>query len=242
MAKKENKKLIPLIIICGFLIALNARALEISWPSSPFGTVLTDSSSFTDLIRYFYEWGIAIGGIAVFIALLFGGFLYLTSAGDPGKLKEAKDRIFSAFIGLAILLGSWLILNTINPELVILKTPEANIPPMEISEISTSTFAAEPCDKAYIYGDVNYSGTSTEIVSSTQSSIDYQPKSAKLIRIVDSTEKICGEEIGCNCAVKMYEKNDCSGTVIYTLSVSSKDLTDALSEYTIKCIKVEKAF
>jgi hypothetical protein len=139
-------------------------------------------------------------------------------------------------------LGSWLILKTINPELVILRTPEATVPPMEISQISTPTSTAELCDKAYIYSDTDYNGNSTVINFGSSSTISYQPKSAKLVRIVDSTEKICGEEIGCNCAVKMYETSTCSGTIIYALSVSSKDLTGPLSGYTIKCIKVEKAF
>ena len=62
-------------------------------------------------------------GIAVFISLLIGGFLYLTSAGNPARMGEAKDRIFSALIGLVLLFSIYLILNTINPELTILSMP-----------------------------------------------------------------------------------------------------------------------
>jgi hypothetical protein len=55
--------------------------------------------------------------------------------GEPARLAEAKDRIRSAFFGLILLLGSWLILNAINPQLtkfsVEFVTPES--PPSPIS-------------------------------------------------------------------------------------------------------------
>lgn len=241
-----KKKALLFLITSFFYFStfLKVFALEVAWPPSPFGTRLTDGSSFTEVVKYFYEWGIAIGGIAVFISLLIGGFLYLTSAGDPARLREAKDRIISSFIGLVILLGSWLIVRTINPELVILRTPEVAIPPMEIPEIATSTFSTEPCDKAYVYGETDYAGVSATIEFNNSLQVNFHPKSVKIVRVVDSEEKVCGEEVGCNCVVKMYESSDCSGGVVYALSVSDKDITDVLpeSEYDIKCIKVEKAF
>lgn len=122
----NNKKLLALSILI-VVIALGsasfAAALELTWPSSPGGTALTDASTLTDLVKYFYEWGIALGGLAAFVSLVIAGFSYLTSVGDPGKINDAKDRATSAFLGLILLLGSWLILNTINPELTQLTTP-----------------------------------------------------------------------------------------------------------------------
>jgi len=99
-------------------------ALETTWPPSPLGTQLTACAILTDMVRYFYEWGLFIGGLAVFISLLIGGFLYLTSIGNPSRMTEAKDRIFSALIGLILLFSIYLILNTINPELTVLNLPE----------------------------------------------------------------------------------------------------------------------
>lgn len=42
-----------------------------------------------------------IGIVAVFMVIR-GGFAYVTSQGNPGETKVAKDRIVNAFIGLAI--------------------------------------------------------------------------------------------------------------------------------------------
>lgn len=116
-----------IIFLAIFGITFKVLALETTWPPSPFGTNLTDESTLTDLVKYIYEWGIFIGGIAVFISLLIGGFLYLTSAGNPGRMTEARDRIFSALIGLVLLFSIYLILNTINPELTIPTMPEFGI-------------------------------------------------------------------------------------------------------------------
>lgn len=125
----KNKKFVLFLIflgafITGSVLAYNTGSgLELDWPPSPGGTILTISTPLPKLVKYFYEWGIALGGLVAFIALVIAGFLYLTSMGDPNKMKEAKDRAFSAIAGLVLLLASWLILNTINPELVTLRLP-----------------------------------------------------------------------------------------------------------------------
>ena len=45
-------------------------------------------------------------GIVVLGALIYGGFRYLTSAGKPAAMADAKDQIFSAFLGLIILFSA----------------------------------------------------------------------------------------------------------------------------------------
>ncbi|MDP2650826.1 MAG: hypothetical protein Q8P04_01900, partial [bacterium] len=49
--------------------------------------------------------------------IVFGGILYTVSAGNASKQDDAKQWITGALIGLLLLFGSYLILNTINPEL-----------------------------------------------------------------------------------------------------------------------------
>lgn len=48
------------------------------------------------------NWFIAIAGLVSVIFVVYGGISYITSAGEPGKLKKAKDMIFYSLIGLAI--------------------------------------------------------------------------------------------------------------------------------------------
>jgi len=121
----KNKKVIFCLIVLGILTTSSAvLALQVEWPDSPGipnGTSLDPNSELPQLIRYLYEWGIALGGLAVFVVLVYAGFQYLTSAGSPAQMTEAAERIKSAVIGLVLLLGSVLILNTINPELTTFK-------------------------------------------------------------------------------------------------------------------------
>ncbi|MBA7640098.1 hypothetical protein ES703_47763 [subsurface metagenome] len=126
--------------------------LELAWPNSPMGTSLTDNSKLVDFIKYLYEWGIALGGLAAFIALVIAGFQYLTSAGNAIKMRDAMKRIQSAVLGLLLLLGSVLILNTINPQLTTLKMPpglsETELKPIEIEEKKGPSVE---CQKVKIY-------------------------------------------------------------------------------------------
>jgi hypothetical protein len=52
-------------------------------------------------------------GIAAVGVIIFGGFRYTVSQGDPGKVKRAKDTIMYALIGLIIVLSAFAITNFI---------------------------------------------------------------------------------------------------------------------------------
>jgi hypothetical protein len=52
----------------------------------------------------------ALAGVILFIMLVMGGFTFLFSGGDQKKLEKAKGTITNAILGLAILVGSYLIL------------------------------------------------------------------------------------------------------------------------------------
>lgn len=51
-----------------------------------------------------------VGAIAV-VMMIFGGFKYITSGGDSGKITTAKNTIIFAIIGLVIVAASQLIVN-----------------------------------------------------------------------------------------------------------------------------------
>ena len=55
-----------------------------------------------DLVKNLIDWVIGIAGVVSAVFLVYGGIQYVTSSGDPSKLKRAKDTILYALIGLAI--------------------------------------------------------------------------------------------------------------------------------------------
>lgn len=75
------------------------------------------------LVRYAYIASLVVGAVLAFGILVWAGILYITSAGNPSRQQEARAWISSAVLGLLLLLGAYLILNTINPALVELRFP-----------------------------------------------------------------------------------------------------------------------
>ena len=65
-----------------------------------------------------YKFLIGLAGIAAVIAMMVGGYMWLFSGGNASKVGEAKSIIGSAVFGLFLTIGSFMILNLINPDLV----------------------------------------------------------------------------------------------------------------------------
>lgn len=75
-------------------------------------------------IGIMYNFLLSIVGLVAAVMMIIGGFQYLTSAGDTGKIGAAKSRMANAFIGMVLAFGAYAILNTINPALLNLKVPD----------------------------------------------------------------------------------------------------------------------
>lgn len=99
--------------------------IELNLDYPEIGTFdINASQDINEVVAWLYYFVITIAGMAVFAMLVWGGFTWLTSTGDSSKIANAKERIYSAFLGLIIILASFLIMRTINPELVVLRLPE----------------------------------------------------------------------------------------------------------------------
>lgn len=84
---------------------------------------LDTTQNLNQIIAWFYYLIIGISGLAAFVMIVAGGFKYLTSAGSPSAIGDAKDQIKSALLGLLLILVSYLILQVINPDLILLQEP-----------------------------------------------------------------------------------------------------------------------
>jgi hypothetical protein len=51
------------------------------------------------------------------MAIVVGGYLYMTAGGSSESVGHAKAWVFSAVIGIVLALAAWIILNTINPQI-----------------------------------------------------------------------------------------------------------------------------
>lgn len=119
-------KILSSIFLISFLLLPNvslALDIQLNFDYPSFGGIdLNEDQDLNQLVAWFYYFIVGIAGLAAFTMLVWGGVQWLTSAGNPSKITEARERITSALLGLLIILGSWLILQVINPELTILPT------------------------------------------------------------------------------------------------------------------------
>ena len=79
-------------------------------------TNATNGGSFSDYIDFLYGLSIAIAALLAVIKIVVAGVKYMMSS-LPGTKGNAKDEIKGALLGLLLILGAYLILNTINPAL-----------------------------------------------------------------------------------------------------------------------------
>lgn len=79
-------------------------------------------SDFPKYVVAIYKFGIWTIGIAGLLMITLGGFMYITSAGNTASMGKAKGYITDAIIGIIMALTAYLLLYTINPDLLTIKS------------------------------------------------------------------------------------------------------------------------
>ncbi len=102
-----------------------SQGLEVEYPSiDNYRPVSAESGGLPEYLKYIIRFLTISAGIVVFGSLVYGGFLWMTSEGEPLKIQKSKNQIISSFVGLLIIISSFVLLNSINPTLVELKKIE----------------------------------------------------------------------------------------------------------------------
>lgn len=70
--------------------------------SGSAGGVTLPNNSAAEVFSNVFGWFVGVAGIVAVIFLIYGGVMYITSAGDASKLTTAKRAILYSLIGLAI--------------------------------------------------------------------------------------------------------------------------------------------
>jgi len=105
----------PVIMLAGLATIVNADTILLTSSEGSFPEKIADPGKY---IKGFYGIGVGIAGVLAAIMIVIGGIEYITSAANPSGRTEANKRIWAAVGGLLIALLSWIILNTINPNLL----------------------------------------------------------------------------------------------------------------------------
>jgi len=91
------------------------------------GLPATGSLNLSQYIVGLYNFLLSIVGIVAVMMLIIGGMKYITAAGNASIVADAKDTISNAIFGLLLALLSWVIVSTINPDVLYIKHPAGSL-------------------------------------------------------------------------------------------------------------------
>ncbi len=239
-------------------------ATEVTWPTAPLtGANLQEGSEFHEFIEYVYGWGVGVGALFTFAMIIYGGFMYMVSSGDPGRVKDAVSRIKSAVLGMIILLSSFIILNTINPQL----TRIGPLPPLWDGvmlsgiQFDEDRMQEPPCEVAVLRTE---GGSEVELHPGrdyTGAEVERKYVSGKGFRSMTEEERAMREENeigveketfgdlieGSSCLVTFYHRKgwfgDACGNIAGTVPLPNNDIEKNMSLYesegNITCLRVQ---
>lgn len=117
-------KIVPILAIC--LSPAMALAQETGYQginlNAPFAGI-SKVNNLGEYIAAIYNYGLGIAGVLAGIMVTIGGVKWLMAAGNKSSIDSAKKTIFGGIMGMILLFSSYIILNTVNPQLVNLKIP-----------------------------------------------------------------------------------------------------------------------
>ena len=244
---KKMKKIIFVLILFCFLIpsislvfAQNAqknKGLEVSYPDVGTGidAPQTVKVYFPYYIQYIYKFAVIAGGIIALLALVYGGVRYLTSAGNPSATKDAREQIFAGLIGLVVILGSYVVLYEINPDLTSLELPKVGD-----SQDKTGVIFYNKKDCAGLGSKASI----PELISTLEEDVSYLARKSSgsvIMRTKNGDEEyplsLFSFHSSKNLKIELFTDETCSGKSAGTLTDLEANKCYEIDRIDIKCVK-----
>lgn len=112
---------------------------------------LNKDAEIGDVLAGIYRFALGLVGLSALIMVVFGGIFYMSAGDSQQRVKQGQEYIKNALWGLVLALLSYLILWTINPDLV----KKLRLPLVEIRQaqrLDLSTFAPETREEITRFG------------------------------------------------------------------------------------------
>lgn len=155
---------IPMLLLAAS--AVHAQTTADVYPLFPGEAATGD---YRQYITAFYKFSIAAGTLIATILIMIGGMIWVTSAGNPGRIDKAKSYIIDSIIGVILLMSAYTILQVVNPNLVNLKsvTQQLKIPGVNIGACTYLNSGKNYCRVAANVEDCNTPGTTGSVAGYT---------------------------------------------------------------------------
>jgi len=102
------------------------------------GGELKEDVTLEQYIQWVFTFALTMAAFLAVLMITVGGIIYMASGGNESQVTKAKGYITNALWGLLLAFGSYLLLYTINPQLVRFKFIES-MEEFEISEKSSGS-------------------------------------------------------------------------------------------------------
>ncbi len=127
----KKKYILLAVVMVTAILPVTTLALEVDFPgfTDPVTKeVIKPADTFgpAQWINYIFVFALGLVGLALIYAFTRAGIEWMLAGENSSKVSAARERIKKAIIGLLILLGSYIILNTINPDLVNFRNPDVS--------------------------------------------------------------------------------------------------------------------
>lgn len=98
-AAKAKKSLVS--SIAGIILSLSSTVLV-----NTISNFIKPSESADDVLAGGLNLAYAVGGVIATVFIIYGGYHYLTSSGDPSKARKGRQVLIYAIIGLVVVLAA----------------------------------------------------------------------------------------------------------------------------------------
>ncbi|PIP28143.1 MAG: hypothetical protein COX29_02775 [Candidatus Moranbacteria bacterium CG23_combo_of_CG06-09_8_20_14_all_35_22] len=200
-----------------------------------------DPADFPTYLMNIYKFGLGAIGVSAMFMIMIGGYMYLTSAGNTAQTGKAKGVIFDAIAGLILALVSYVLLWTINPDLVKFKSITSGTTTGETGTTGTSEYAGynAACPDPTSKVPIDFSESPTISASSTCKNLipnDVNGVSKEILRTIAQLESSCGtdsnaENSSAECCGIMQLKPDTAGISCSELVSNNTASIEAAAKY-----------
>lgn len=123
-----------------------------------------------EIIGGFYKFALGISGFLALAVIIYGAIKYATNAGNAGNLTDAKEWIYSALLGILLLSGAYILLNTIGGT----QLTNLQLPTLNKIQVSSSSPGPRPLTPGTGIGQYGFEGH--QVAVGTYSDVDARAK------------------------------------------------------------------
>lgn len=187
MKIKMNNKKVFLILFLSVLVfpMFVLGALENTYPALPNSPA--PGVGGVDFFVYAFNLAVIVAAVVAISVIIYSGVTIMLSSGNMAKITDAQDRIKGAIFGTFLLLASYILITTINPELKKFEIQKVSSIPGQIIENITP----KPTNTTVTYEELPIGSIIESILSPVSTTLEQKYNYSQL---VGAEGKKAGEE------------------------------------------------